>query len=176
MDNLLLLAYLLIAVGLMLLFAELVIPTGGILMGVSVLCVLAGVFLTFYSGDPYLGLATMAGVFVLFPFSLVLFKYLWPKTPLGRQAIQTVDPDATVAAMPVNVELEQLRGRYGRAVSPLRPSGVVEFDGRRIDVMSEGIMVDADTWVRCIEVKSGKVIVRPVEKPDLGDLERADFS
>jgi len=30
--------------------------------------------------------------------------------------------------------------------------------------------------VRCVDVKAGKVIVRPVEKPNLNDLEAADFS
>ena len=28
-----------------------------------------------------------------------------------------------MANMPVNLELEQLRGRYGKTLSPLRPSG-----------------------------------------------------
>jgi membrane-bound serine protease (ClpP class) len=53
---------------------------------------------------------------------------------------------------------------------------MADFDGRRIDVIAEGLMVDPGTWVRCIDVKAGKVIVRPVDKPDLGELERADFS
>jgi hypothetical protein len=29
--------------------------------------------------------------------------------------------------------------------------------------------------VRCIDVKAGKVVVRPVDKPDMGSLEAADF-
>jgi membrane-bound serine protease (ClpP class) len=78
--------------------------------------------------------------------------------------------------MPVHIELEQLRGRFGRAISALRPAGVVEFDGRRVDTLTEGMMVEPGQWVRCIDVKAGKVIVRPVEKPDLGDLETAFFS
>jgi membrane-bound serine protease (ClpP class) len=85
------------------------------------------------------------------------------------------DDDATVAAMPVNVELEGLRGRYGRALSSLRPAGVVDFDGKRVDTISEGLLVEEGQWVRCIEVKAGKVIVRPVDKPDLGTLESAEL-
>ena len=27
-------------------------------------------------------------------------------------------------------------------------------------------MVEAGQWVRCIDVRAGKVVVRPVEKPD----------
>jgi len=36
-------------------------------------------------------------------------------------------------------------------------------------------MVDPGQWVRCIDVRAGKVIVRLVGKPDLGDLETAFF-
>jgi len=85
------------------------------------------------------------------------------------------DEDSTLASMPVNLELEQLRGRVGRTLSPLRPAGVVDFDGRRIDTITEGMMVEPGQWVRCVDVKAGKVIVRPVDKPDLGRLESADF-
>src|SRR5262249_56793348 len=102
--------------------------------------------------------------------------HYWPRLPVGRKFfLGGREEDATLASMPVNVELEQLRGRFGRALSALRPSGVVDFDSRRVDCLTEGMMVEADQWVRCIDVKAGKVIVRPVEKPNLGDLENADF-
>jgi membrane-bound ClpP family serine protease len=77
--------------------------------------------------------------------------------------------------MPVNLELEQLRGKIGRTLSALRPAGVVDFDGRRIDTLTEGMMVDPGQWVRCIDVKAGKVIVRPVDKIDPGGLENAIY-
>ena len=70
-----------------------------------------------------------------------------------------------MAAMPVNLELEQLRGRYGKTVSSLRPSGVTDFDGRRVDTLSEGDMIEPGQWVRCIDVKAGRVIVRHVDRP-----------
>jgi membrane-bound serine protease (ClpP class) len=47
----------------------------------------------------------------------------------------------------------------------MRPSGTVEFDGRRVDAMTEGVMLDAGVWVRCLEVKGGRVIVREMESP-----------
>ena len=60
-------------------------------------------------------------------------------------------------------------------MSDLRPSGVANFDGRRVDVITEGMMVDAGGWVRCVDVRAGRVLVRPVDKPDVGTLENADF-
>ena len=56
----------------------------------------------------------------------------------------------------VNQELEQLRGRIGRTMSALRPAGMVDFDGRRIDTITEGMMVDPGQLVRCIDVRGGQ--------------------
>jgi membrane-bound serine protease (ClpP class) len=58
----------------------------------------------------------------------------------------------------------------------MRPSGTVEFDGRRVDAMTEGVMLDAIVWVKCVDVKAGKVIVRQVPKPkDLSEFDIADL-
>ena len=76
---------------------------------------------------------------------------------------------------PVGV-LDSQRGKTGRAVSPLRPSGVAVFDGRRIDVITEGLMVEPGQWVKCVEVRANKVLVRPADPPTLDDFENASFS
>jgi membrane-bound serine protease (ClpP class) len=171
------LAYILIGLGLLLLVAELFIPTGGILFVLSIGALVVGVAMTFYH-DSVIGMITLVVVFIAIPVLATLAFHYWPKTPLGKRFFLTGPPeDDTLARMPVNLELEQLRGRYGRTVSALRPAGIVEFDGRRIDTMSEGMMIEPGQWVRCIDVKGGRVIVRPVDKPpDLGNLDTADFS
>ena len=95
---------------------------------------------------------------------------------MGRRFfLNTPEEDATLASMPVNLELEQLRGRHGRALSALRPAGVVDFDGRRIDTVTEGMMVEAGQLVRCVDVRAGKVVVRPVDKPNPDLLENMDL-
>jgi membrane-bound ClpP family serine protease len=171
------LGFLLIGAGFLLLVADLFIPTGGVLTLLSLGSIIVGVVVTFSSGGLFVGLATTIGVFIALPlFASVLLRY-WPRTPMGRRFFLTTPPeDATVAALPVNQELEQLKGRIGRSLSALRPAGMVDFDGRRIDTITEGMMVEPGQLVRCIDVRAGKVVVRPVEKPDLGDLETAIFN
>jgi membrane-bound serine protease (ClpP class) len=85
--------------------------------------------------------------------------------------LQAPQDDATVAQMPVNLELEHYRGQFGRAISSLRPSGVADFDGKRVDVLTEGGAVEAGEMVRCLEVRAGRVIVRRVDPIDLKTLE-----
>jgi membrane-bound ClpP family serine protease len=172
------LGYILIGAGFAFIFAEMAFSTHGMLLVIALCLDAVGVILVIRNADHYTGLLTLAAVVLSFPVLIGFVFYLWPRTPLGRRMILRKNPedDETVATMPVLVELEQYRGRIGKAVTPLRPSGVVEFDGRRIDATSEGLMIDPETWVRCLDVKAGKVIVRPIEKKQLGEMETMDFS
>jgi membrane-bound ClpP family serine protease len=177
MEASLILAYLLILAGVLVLVAELFIPSGGVLSVIGLSAIVIGVAMTFiYSDDATTGMITLIAVFIAVPVIGGIILHYWPKTRMGKRFfLHGPTEDDTIASMPVHLELEQLRGRFGRAVSALRPAGVTDFDGRRIDTITEGMMVEPGQWVRCIDVRAGKVIVRPVEKPDLGDLETAFF-
>jgi membrane-bound serine protease (ClpP class) len=170
------LAYLLIAVGVILVIAELFVPTGFILVVVGVCCALVGVGLLFVHGSMENALMALLSLCVGGPLLGGLVFYLWPYSPMGRKLIRTAEDSGTVATMTGNAGLEALRGKTGRAVSPLRPSGVAAFDGRRIDVITEGLMVEVGQWVKCVEVRANKVIVRPADPPTLEDFENASFS
>lgn len=179
MDNLVL-PYGLILLGLLLLGAEIFLPTGGILFVLALGSLVVGVAMVFAHDaqhDTRWGMATVVSLAVLIPVLGSLLLHYWPKTAIGRRFfLSGPEEDATVANMPVHLELEQLRGRYGKTVSSLRPSGIVDFDGRRVDTMSEGDMIPPGQWVRCIDVKAGKVVVRPVDHPpDLETMGEKDF-
>jgi len=169
------LAYALIALGFLLLAGELFLPTSGTLLVLSVVTVGIGVFLTF-TNDPTAGWITLVCVFIAFPGAIALLVHYGPRTPMGRRLIlKGPEEGNTLTSTPEYQELEELRGRFGRTLSALRPSGVTDFDGRRVDTITEGMMVEPGQWVRCVDVRAGKVIVRPAEKPNLGDLETAVF-
>ena len=171
------LAYFFIVIGLLLLAGELFFPTGGILFLSAMIAIGIGVVMTFIYGDRSTGILTLTGVFVAVPFVSYAGAVLWPRTPWGKLFVQPgTSGDATLAELPVNKEAEMLRGRHGKAISDLRPSGTAEFDGKRVDVLSEGPMIADGTWVRCIDVKPGRVIVRAIDAPNLDkiDFDRLD--
>ena len=171
----LILAYVLIAVGFLLLVGELFF-TSGTLLVLALTAIAAGVGLAFYHGSTT-GLFTLLAVMVALPLFGGLLARYWPKTRFGRRMVLSPpDEDATVASMPVNLELERLRGRFGRAIADLRPSGVCDFDGCRVDTITEGMMVDAGQYVRCVDVRAGKVVVRPVEGPGDNPLENLELT
>jgi membrane-bound ClpP family serine protease len=170
------LGFILIGVGLCCAVGELFLPSGFFLV-TSLGFIGVGVGLAFTGGSTS-GVIALLGVLLGVPLLTALLFRVWPNTPLGRHLLLAKPrSDATLAAMPLHQEMEKLRGRIGKTLAPLRPAGVADFDGRRVDVITEGMMVDSGAWVRCIDVQAGKVVVRPVEKPkDLGDLDDAFFT
>ena len=136
---------------------------------------MGGIALIFFYGDSMMGIAALFVVFVGFPLLTTSYFHLMPRSMRSRGLIPKPEDDMTVAAMPGNLQLEMLQGRMGRTISPLRPSGVVEFEGKRIDCVSEGMMIGTGQWVRCMEVRAGRVVVRLIDKPNLDDLENTNF-
>lgn len=57
-------------------------------------------------------------------------------------------------------ELALFIGKTGLAMTPLRPAGAVEIDGRRLDVVTEGDFIAPGTRVRVIKVEGTRVVVR----------------
>jgi membrane-bound serine protease (ClpP class) len=159
------------------LLAELFIPSGGILFVLSLVGLAVGVAFTFFHSTAA-GVLTLLAVFVILPFFGAWVLHYWPRTALGRRFFLTApSQDATVQSLPPVKELEDLRGHFGRTLSALRPAGVCDFNGRRVDVVTEGMMVEPGQWVRCVDVQGARVVVRPADRPpDLGRLESADFS
>ncbi|MCW5637289.1 MAG: nodulation protein NfeD [Rubrivivax sp.] len=106
------------------------------------------------------GRVVLALVFALVA-SLVLLRFL-PRLPFGRRLILQGGLSAAegYASAPVSDAL--WLGKTGRATSPLRPAGIADIDGRRVDVVSDGEHVDAGESIRVVRVDGNRVVVRRV--------------
>lgn len=58
--------------------------------------------------------------------------------------------------------LDYLRGQRGISQSVLRPTGIVDFEGRRVHVISEGEYIERGKEVEVLEVDGARVVVREV--------------
>ena len=61
--------------------------------------------------------------------------------------------------------ITSLRGMTGVAASFLRPAGVAQIDGKRVDVLTEGEFIAAGTPVRVTRVEGARMFVEPVTLP-----------
>ncbi len=72
-------------------------------------------------------------------------------------------PELAAAAGYTSADTDDtLVGQRGVAVTTLRPSGVAEFEGRRVDVVTQGTFIAPGEPVEVVSVRGARVEVRPV--------------
>jgi hypothetical protein len=54
-------------------------------------------------------------------------------------------------------------GQVAETRCKMLPGGAILLDGKTVDAVSEGMPIEKGQLVRVIEVKGGRVVVRPVE-------------
>jgi membrane-bound serine protease (ClpP class) len=60
---------------------------------------------------------------------------------------------------------KQLIGKEGIAITPLRPSGMVEVNGKKLNAITRGEYVDSNTKIKIISVEGNKIVVEAVDVP-----------
>jgi membrane-bound serine protease (ClpP class) len=85
--------------------------------------------------------------------SFVMLRYM-PRTRFGRQLIL----DTGLASEPEGER--RWLGKRGHASSPLRPAGIAEIEGERVDVVSEGELIEPGTEVEVMRVDGNRIVVR----------------
>ena len=148
------LVILLLLAGVVLMLAEALLPTQGLLGVVGAVAMLSAVVVSFRI-DSRVGFALLAGLVVIAPFAGMLWVKLYPKTPVGRRMI--LGPVAhEVAAAPVSV------GQTGTTVSELRPMGTCEFAGVRVEALSDQGIVAPGQTVQVVNLNNRRPTVRVV--------------
>ena len=150
--------FILLISGVILVGAEVFVP-GGVLGTVGVLAVLAAVITGFSAFGPVAGGYIAFGVIILMGVAIALWIKLFPGSPFGRR--MTVSADLKLSKG-TQSGLADLVGKRGEADSPLRPSGFAMLDGKRVDVVTQGEMLDKGTPIVVVRVESNRVIVRQV--------------
>ena len=142
----------LLVAGAALLFLETLLPglIAGILGGV---CWIAAVVLGYRDFGPSTGNWVLG--FVLFAF--VAGAYSWLKFfPESRVAGWFIS-QRTVGEL--GVDQTSLLNQTGVAISQLRPSGTAFINGKRVDVITEGPLIEKGASIKVVAVEGIRVVV-----------------
>jgi membrane-bound serine protease (ClpP class) len=150
---------LLYGVGLLMLVAEIFIPSHGVLTLAGLGFLVVAVVKTFSYGGREAGVIAIFACSVFLPaFAFVAIKY-WRRTPIGRR-IAPPNPVVTAADTSVPVEeLTRLIGQTGRSTTPLRPVGICDFDGKRISCVAAFGIIEAGTAVEGVRLVGSNLAV-----------------
>ncbi len=89
------------------------------------------------------------------------FAYL-PKSPVWKKLGQQMQQRASLGYVTSESRMHFL-GRIGKAATVLRPAGLADIDGVRLDVVTEGEFLEVGTPVVVIRVEGGRIVVDNVE-------------
>jgi membrane-bound ClpP family serine protease len=148
------LVLLLLAIGAVLIVAELLLPSHGML-GIGATAAILGAVYVCSRQSIWAGLALLVALAIATPFVWTAFLKIWPKTPVGRRVIL---PPIEATHPPLAVRI----GQSGVTVSELRPMGTCEFEGVRLEAISEHGLVAPGTAVKVVALVNNRPTVRVV--------------
>ncbi len=159
---------LLAAAGIILLALELlVIPGFGIAGILGIVAILASLVLSMVgSGDTVIIImeamsrVAFSMVFALVG-SLILLRFL-PRLPFGRRLILDRGLASSKGYASAPEGDARLLGKRGSTTSPLHPAGIAEIDGQRVDVVSEGDLIEAGESIEVTRVDGNRIVVRHI--------------
>jgi membrane-bound serine protease (ClpP class) len=159
------LAVFLFAACAILLVLEVFVPSFGLLTVSSLACLGAGIAIFFEYG----AVAGWIGVVVaalLIPLIWIVTYRIFPRTSIGRKMILGKPDAGRGDAIPDCRDLEGMLSKVGVVRTPLRPVGICDFDGRRIECVSERGLIGVNQKVKVIRVQGTTVTVRPVDEKE----------
>ena len=146
----------LLVVGVILLILETILP--GLIAGViGLLCLIGAVIAAFVNFGPQTGFYVFAGVTIGVVGATLVWVKLFPGTRVARLLV------SHKTSGEIRTERPELLDQTGVAQTALRPAGMALINGRRVDVVTEGAMIERDTPVRVVAVEGMRVVVS-VEK------------
>ena len=160
MNDSLLLLIILQLVGVVVIVAEIILPSGGILSVVALSVFTYSLYIAFSDISKTVGFAIVAGDIVLIPVLVIVGLKLLARSPVTLR--KTLSRKEGVSSQPP--ELDRYLDMQGTAVTNLRPAGMAIIDGQRVDVVTRGEYIEKDSVITVTAVTGNQIIVR--EKVD----------
>ena len=135
-----------------LLVLEIFVPSFGLLTVFSLACLAAGIAICFNLG-PITGWFGVAAAVFIVPIVWIITYKIFPNTTFGKH-VTLGKPDREKGdAIPDTKELEEMLGKQGVVLSPLRPVGICDFNGKRLECVAETGYIEKDERAKSIPIK-----------------------
>ena len=158
--NLPILICFLIGIGLMVL--EAFMPGFG-LPGISgIILEVVAVALTWMNHGPVAALGMTLIILSILAIAISMSLRSAANGKLSRSKLVLNDTESNEAGYRSTEDLEVFLGKEGVTTTVLRPTGMAEFDGVRLNVVSEGEFIQSGTRVQIVRVEGSRILVRTI--------------
>lgn len=127
--------------------------------------IIGGIFLAIgiilYAKSLLQALIMVIAILAILGVALTLVLQSAAKGHLARHLVlyDSLDRDDRFSA---SEDLEYFLGSEGTALTVLRPSGTADFNGVRLDVVSEGEFIAKDTPVKIVKIEGHRIVVNKI--------------
>ena len=136
-------------------FLETLFP--GMITGIiGFLCLVVAVILGYQEFGLRTGNLVLGGVVIGLALGVLGWLTFFPESRFARRFISKSATGELGVAKPALLHCT------GVAITQLRPSGAAVFNGKRVDVITEGELIDRGVSVKVIEIEGARVVVREV--------------
>lgn len=158
--NLPILICFLIGIGLMVL--EAFMPGFG-LPGISgIILEVVAVVLTWMNHGPVAALGMTLIILSILAIAISMSLRSAANGKLSRSKLVLNDTESNEAGYRSTEDLDVFLGKEGVTTTVLRPTGMAEFDGVRLNVVSEGEFIQSGTRVQIVRVEGSRILVRTI--------------
>ena len=158
--NLPILICFLIGIGLMVL--EAFMPGFG-LPGISgIILEVVAVALTWMNHGPVAALGMTLIILSILAIAISMSLRSAANGKLSRSKLVLNDTESNEAGYRSTEDLDVFLGKEGVTTTVLRPTGMAEFDGVRLNVVSEGEFIQSGTRVQIVRVEGSRILVRTI--------------
>ena len=148
-------------IGIVLIVLEFFLP-GGIAGALGAVAVIVSIILA--GGNPmYMAYSVLIAIVVAVSGMVIIMKFFGRKLHLLNKMV-LMDSTDTESGYVSNINRVELLGKKAIAITPLRPSGTIDMEGERIDVVSQGSYIDRGKHVIIVKVEGSRIVVREFEE------------
>jgi membrane-bound serine protease (ClpP class) len=149
------LIFVLLVLGAILMFLEVFLP--GLVAGpLGFLCWVAGVILSYRDFGFQTGNLVLGGVLGGLVIGVICWLKFFPESRVARLFI------SRSAVGELGVSKPELVNCTGVTITQLRPSGTAFINGKRVDVVTEGALIEQGESIKVVAVEGLRVVVREV--------------
>jgi len=142
--------------GVIIIFAEIFLPSGGLLSLVAAGLFGYSLFIVFHDISAMAGISFVLADLFMIPVLVAFGLKILARSPATLK--ESLSSDSGVVSQ--SPELINFMGCKGTSVTALHPAGTAIIDGKRLDVVSRGEYIEKDSNLIVVDVTGNQIIVR----------------
>lgn len=143
-------------IGILVIIAEIILPSGGMLSILATGLFGYSLYLVFTQLSMSVGMAFIIADLILIPVLVYFGLKFLAKSPVTLRTKLSKEDGVTVQSLDQNDYL----GSVGLAITDLRPSGVANIQDERLDVVTQGEYIEKQSEIIVIEVSGNQIVVK----------------